>query len=48
MKFYCEEESKVLDEVRSTKEGLSSDDAAKRLEFEQAAYIRDRIKELRK
>ena len=31
MKFYCEENDKVLAEVQSTRDGLSSDEAAKRL-----------------
>ena len=32
MKFYCEDQEKVLGELRSTKEGLTSAEAAKRLE----------------
>ena len=32
MKFYCEDQEKVLGELGSTKEGLSSAEAAKRLE----------------
>ena len=32
MKFYCEDQEKVLNELKSTKDGLSSDEAAKRLE----------------
>ena len=32
MKFYCEDNEKVLQEVDSTREGLSSEEAAKRLE----------------
>ena len=32
MKFYCEDSEKVLGEVGGTKEGLSSAEAAKRLE----------------
>ena len=32
MKFYCEDNEKVLDELRSSREGLSSDEAARRLE----------------
>ena len=31
MKFYCESEEKVLEEVKSQKDGLSSDEAEKRL-----------------
>ena len=32
MKFYCEDQEKVLSELQSTREGLSSAEAAKRLE----------------
>ncbi|MBE6535002.1 MAG: cation-translocating P-type ATPase [Ruminococcaceae bacterium] len=32
MKFYCEENDRVLAEVKSSRDGLSSDEAAKRLE----------------
>ena len=32
MKFYCEDNEKVLSELGSTRDGLSSDEAAKRLE----------------
>ncbi len=32
MKFYCEDQEKVLAELQTTREGLSSDEAAKRLE----------------
>ena len=32
MKFYCEDQEKVLSELQSSREGLSSAEAARRLE----------------
>ena len=44
MKFYCEREDKVLSAVRSTREGLTSEEAAARL----AANGRNKLKEGKK
>ena len=30
MKFYCEDHQKVLDELHSTREGISSEEASKK------------------
>ena len=47
MRFYCEDKEAALQEVQSTAEGLSSEEAARRLEFEEAAQLRDAIMEIR-